>query len=73
MEVNAAFHGPSVATSDLVQALIRLEVHVGPVAGDRVDLSGRGLELERNPFISLISLQHYIFKIVTQIGFSFHE
>ena len=52
VEVNAALHCPSVAAPDLVQALVRLEVHVGPVTGDRVDLSGCGLELERNPLIT---------------------
>ena len=46
VSVDAALHGPAVAASDLVQALVRLEVHVGPVAGDRVDSSGSGLELE---------------------------
>ena len=32
--VDAALHGPPVAAPDLVHALVCLEVHVGPVAGD---------------------------------------
>ena len=44
--VDAALHGPPVAAPELVHALVCLQVHMGPVTGDRVDSAGCGLELQ---------------------------